>query len=140
MVQRCTNPEAVSWPNYGGRGIRVCERWLSLDAFISDMGPRPDGKTLDRIDNDGDYEPGNCRWATPREQKSNCRVPKIDLHRAIALQDEGKTRAEIAVILNCHPVSISLAFRNAETRGELAPSDWRRRKRPTKPAFPKVMA
>ena len=74
MIQRCTNPQNKSFPNYGGRGITVCPEWRSdFMAFYRDMGPRPDGLTLERVDVDGNYEPSNCRWATYREQRANMR-------------------------------------------------------------------
>lgn len=74
MIQRCTNPRAPGFKNYGGRGIRVCDRWAdSFEAFRDDMGARPDGMSLDRIDVNGNYEPGNCRWATQKEQMQNTR-------------------------------------------------------------------
>jgi len=72
MLQRCTNPNAPDYPRYGGKGITVCDKWRSFDAFYSDMGDRPEGTTLDRYPNkNGSYEPGNCRWATPLEQQLN---------------------------------------------------------------------
>jgi hypothetical protein len=74
MLQRCKpGSKADSAKNYADRGIRVCERWHSFPNFLADMGERPDGLTLDRIDNNKGYEPGNCRWATWHEQRMNQR-------------------------------------------------------------------
>lgn len=74
MLGRCLNPNAPNRRYYGEAGVTVCERWRSFENFLADMGERPEGKTLDRIDPYGNYEPTNCRWATYREQRANQRA------------------------------------------------------------------
>jgi hypothetical protein len=73
MKRRCSNPKRNSYERYGARGITVCERWKSFVNFLEDMGERPQGKSLDRINNNGNYEPGNCKWSTATEQANNRR-------------------------------------------------------------------
>lgn len=78
MRERCLNPTHHAWKSYGGRGIIICERWNDYINFAADMGPHPGkGWSLDRIDNNGNYEPGNCRWATNKMQGRNTRVTKL---------------------------------------------------------------
>lgn len=74
MVARCTNPKSDAYPWYGGRGVSVCERWLDFELFMKDMGRAPDGMSIERTNYDGNYEPGNCRWATKIEQANNTRA------------------------------------------------------------------
>lgn len=74
MIRRCNNPNATGYGNYGGRGIMVCDRWLKLENFIEDMGERPKRLTIERIDNNGNYEPGNCCWASYTDQLRNQRA------------------------------------------------------------------
>lgn len=78
MIDRCFNPKCHSWDNYGGRGISVCERWKNIENFIIDMGVRPEGYSIDRINNDGNYSPDNCKWSSASEQANNRRVNVIE--------------------------------------------------------------
>jgi len=93
MKARSQNPSHPRFKDYGGRGVKVCERWQNFENFLEDMGIRPPGKTLDRIDNSKGYEPGNCRWATPKEQAYNRRPAKPYVRKTqylfIALDSQG---------------------------------------------------
>lgn len=84
MKDRCLNPKATNFKNWGGRGIRIHPEWMCFENFLRDMGERPPGTSLDRIDNKGNYEPGNCRWATRTEQGRNSR-------HATLIKRDGKT-------------------------------------------------
>lgn len=91
MKRRCLNPKAKNYRRYGGRGVSICERWMEFSLFLADMGTRPQGLSLERINNNGNYEPGNCKWATDLEQSSNtCR------NRFVELNGERKTVSAFA--------------------------------------------
>lgn len=101
MVTRCTNQNYPEYPRYGGRGITICDRWRnSFEAFLEDMGPRPARMSLDRYPNgDGNYEPGNCRWATDLEQSRNRSYCKLTLdlaHEIHGRHEHGESKTSIA--------------------------------------------
>lgn len=97
--KRCGNPRDAGYHNYGGRGIWMCQAWVeSFEVFWADMGPRPQGCSLDRIDANGNYEPGNCRWATRVQQANNTRAS-----RRVVLDGESVTVAEASRIAGIDP-------------------------------------
>lgn len=101
MRQRCNNPRHAQYKNYGGRGISICAEWQEFSAFFRDMGPKPDGLTIDRIDNNGNYEAANCRWANRAEQRRNQRTCKI-----IEFKGERMTIEEWSRKIGIHPMTI----------------------------------
>lgn len=96
MIQRCTNPKRNNYHDYGGRGISVCERWKLFDNFLEDMGSRPAGMTLGRIDSDGDYEPGNCEWQGYATQGRTKRNNKLSAKAAEEIRTSAKSGPALA--------------------------------------------
>lgn len=115
MLKRCLEPHNKHYEYYGGRGITVCDEWLSYDKFFADMGEKPDGRTLERIDNNGNYTPQNCRWATREEQDSNKRT-----NRHITYRGKTQTMEQWARELRIHPATLSNRINARGMRPEIA--------------------
>lgn len=108
MKERCSNPNNNRYKSHGGRGIKVCDRWGGKGGFVNfleDMGERPRGRSIDRIDNDGDYEPGNCRWSTSKEQARNRRTSRF-----ITIGEETKSFAQWAEESGINPKTVNTRF------------------------------
>lgn len=126
IKDRCLNPKQIAYARYGGRGITVCDRWRDdFAAFTADMGPRPSrDHTVDRIDNDGPYEPGNCRWATRTEQSRNQRRTVLVMHNgeqrslASVCEDLGMDRVKVwhRIFLRGWSVEDALSDVNGSTK------------------------
>jgi DNA-binding XRE family transcriptional regulator len=115
MRQRCLNSNAPKYHLYGGRGVTISDRWLGehgMSNFLADMGERPAGTSLDRIDPEGNYEPGNCRWATPIEQRRNRRDVKLTQADVDWIRSgTGLTQREMAERLGINPSAVSRIVR-----------------------------
>ncbi|HEU4636894.1 MAG TPA: hypothetical protein VFS41_11985 [Edaphobacter sp.] len=117
MLARCTDSKHASFHNYGGRGIEVCARWAVFESFLEDMGERPKGKTLDRIDNDGNYCKENCRWVSMKENSNNRRN-----NRLLTLHGKTHTVSEWAALTGLNESTIRVRlFRGATDEEALRP-------------------
>lgn len=110
MRRRCLNPTDEDFKHYGGRGIKICPQWSSFSAFLTDMGEKPIGLTLDRRDNDGDYTPDNCRWATQKTQTRNQRR-----NRALAFKGRTQSLADWCEELNLSYFTVHHRLRSGWT-------------------------
>ena len=116
MRSRCYNPNTKKFHLWGGRGITVCDAWKnSFEAFYADMGEPPPGRTIDRIDNNKGYEPGNVRWATPIEQANNLRTTN-----KYFFNGETKTLTEWAIVFGCSRDAIKLRLKRKQTMEQIA--------------------
>jgi hypothetical protein len=101
MAVRCSDPSCRNYGRYGARGITVCERWRKFENFLADMGERPKGTTLDRVNSNGNYDPGNCRWATPKSQARNRQS-----NRLLSFRGETRCATEWAELLGINRTTI----------------------------------
>ena len=123
MKQRCTNPKHNAFPNYGGRGITVCDRWMDFCNFVQDMGERPSpDHSLDRKDNDKGYSPDNCRWTTRSEQALNRRKAKPPNYAA---RIDGLTLREFSEKHGINLVTLRVRYRKGKRGEDLIRTDLR---------------
>lgn len=116
MKRRCLRNDGDNRKYYVFRGIRVCERWMKFENFLADMGERSEGMSLDRINNDGNYEPGNCRWATPVDQANNRRSNKIYTHNGVSMtQAQWAKSLGIRVNVLCYRIKAGWPIEKALT-------------------------
>jgi hypothetical protein len=112
MILRCEVKGNDAYKHYGAKGIKVCERWRhDFSAFLSDVGERPDGMSIDRLDNDRDYEPGNCRWATPAQQsrrRGSVKLSEVSVAEIRRLHAAGAKQADLAKQYNVNQSLISM--------------------------------
>jgi hypothetical protein len=110
MLNRCTNEKCEEWARYGGCGIKVCDRWMRFDDFLADMGRRPSrAYTLDRVDNDRGYEPGNVRWADAKTQARNKRSVALNTVSVCLMRHMRARKAQLADIAHAFGVSVPTA-------------------------------
>jgi len=137
MLARCENPKHPAFAHYGGRGIAVCEQWRAFENFLSDMGEKPIGTSLDRFPNrDGNYEPSNCRWATPTEQQRNRDDVKLSINLANEIMgrlEHGEKEHSIDARLGVERSTVGLVKRSKIWR-EIAPFQGTFRKSPVRVA------
>jgi hypothetical protein len=113
MWARCTRPAMDNYDRYGGRGIKVCKRWKKFSTFLADMGERPEGMTLDRVNPNGDYKPSNCKWATVGEQARNRRNTRLNtdiIAKARKLRSDGMGFQAIGRLLGVQRTTIRAAL------------------------------
>lgn len=124
MKDRCLNPRAKDYPRYGGRGICISDRWLTFAGFLADMGRRPsDMHSVERVDNDGNYEPSNCRWATRIEQHNNTRRTHFVNYRGRKMSVANAVRAAGSVVSGYRAYQRLKAGWSLDTAVELPPQD-----------------
>ncbi len=110
MKNRCNNPNSKYYKNYGGREIQICSRWNKFENFLIDMGERPDGLVIDRIDNNGNYEPSNCRWTDYKTSNRNTRVVKLSIDKANIIREMRLLGFKLREIAEKFNISLTMVY------------------------------